>query len=225
MNRRAFMVVAGSGVLTGIAGCKEFQESTDTTEPARSGDHEGEAGHHAKGAADSGHDDKGGSHNDGEGSHDDGGGHQNHERALDGPVEHAEVTAVTEDGHHFLPHLVWVKSGGTVTWTNESGAHSVTSYHAANGKSGRVPENTPAWDSGTLTDGEQFEQTFDTAGVYDYFCRPHGVAGMVGSVLVGHPDPHEQPGLEEPADDLPDAAARILTSLNERVNKALGHEH
>ena len=24
-------------------------------------------------------------------------------------------------------------------------------------------------------------------GVYDYFCQPHEIAGMVGRVIVGHP--------------------------------------
>jgi len=28
------------------------------------------------------------------------------------------------------------------------------------------------------------EETFDTAGTYDYYCEPHRGAGMVGKVIV-----------------------------------------
>ena len=32
--------------------------------------------------------------------------------------------------------------------------------------------------------GESWEETFDTAGTYDYYCEPHRGAGMVGKVVV-----------------------------------------
>ena len=32
--------------------------------------------------------------------------------------------------------------------------------------------------------GESWEETFDTAGTYDYYCEPHRGAGMVGKVIV-----------------------------------------
>ena len=32
--------------------------------------------------------------------------------------------------------------------------------------------------------GESWEQTFSTAGTYDFYCEPHRGAGMVGTVTV-----------------------------------------
>tara|TARA_B100000927_G_C16409593_1_gene446751 strand:+ start:19 stop:369 length:351 start_codon:yes stop_codon:yes gene_type:complete len=32
--------------------------------------------------------------------------------------------------------------------------------------------------------GESWEETFATAGTYDYYCEPHRGAGMVGKVIV-----------------------------------------
>ncbi len=32
--------------------------------------------------------------------------------------------------------------------------------------------------------GETWEQTFSTAGTYDFYCEPHRGAGMVGTVVV-----------------------------------------
>ena len=49
-----------------------------------------------------------------------------------------------------------------------------------------VPLETAApWDSGFLVDrGATFETTLSVPGVYDYFCLPHEVAGMVGRIVV-----------------------------------------
>ena len=32
--------------------------------------------------------------------------------------------------------------------------------------------------------GESWEETFATAGTYDFYCEPHRGAGMVGKVIV-----------------------------------------
>lgn len=142
------------------------------------------------------------------------------------PSENADVAMVSDDGHHFDPHLVWIEPGGTVTWTLESGSHTTTAYSADAEKPQRIPDDADGWDSGILQEeGDTFEHTFDVEGVYDYFCQPHEGMGMVGSVIVGEPDPHEQPGLEPPQEDLPDGAREMLEQLNQAANEALGHTH
>lgn len=73
--------------------------------------------------------------------------------------------------------------------------------------------------------GRSFEYTFDEAGVYDYFCIPHEHRAMVGSVLVGRPDPHDQQGLRPPEDSLPSEARSKIEELNTRSNELLGHTH
>lgn len=32
--------------------------------------------------------------------------------------------------------------------------------------------------------GDSWEETFETAGTYDFYCEPHAGAGMVGKVIV-----------------------------------------
>ncbi len=150
-----------------------------------------------------------------------------HDEAVGAPSDAADVRMITEDGgYHFEPHVVRVNVGGTVTWTNESGSHSTTAYHPDNDQPQLVPDGATAWDSGIVSDeGATFEHTFETEGVYHYYCTPHESLGMIGTVIVGEPDPHEQVALEEPPADKPERVREKLTELNEMVRTALGDDH
>lgn len=155
-------------------------------------------------------------------------GHDHDEGTPQEPSATAEVALQTDGGqHHFAPHVVWVEPGGTVTWELESGQHDVVASRPDNGdKPLRMPDDAEPWDSGLLTEeDETVSRTFETEGVFDYLCTPHEAVGMVGTVIVGDPDPHEQPALEEPQELLPDGARSELADLAENVNEALGHTH
>lgn len=131
-----------------------------------------------------------------------------------------------DDEHYFAPDLVWIERGGTVIWTNESGAHTATSYHPDFDKLQRIPLTTSPWHSGMFSQtGGTFEHTFDVEGVFDYFCVPHEHRAMIGSILVEKPDPHDQPGLRPPQNSLPDEAQTRMDDLNSRTNELLGHTH
>lgn len=158
----------------------------------------------------------------GDGGHS-GDSHGNSESGLGEAVDTAEVKMVTNDDRtHFEPHAVRVKSGGTVKWTLESGSHSTTAYHSENDKPSRLPEGAAPWDSGVLNEqGKSFSHTFDTEGVYDYFCTPHEATGMIGTVVVGSPSTDGQPGLQPPQDGLPSGAREKITNLNEKVSNQL----
>lgn len=101
-------------------------------------------------------------------------------------------TRSTADGARvwFDPVGVWIPSGTTVRWVNESNVHTATAYHPDNDNhSLRIPARAAPWDSGYLVDpGDSFEATLTVAGVYDYYCRPHEAAGMVGRIIVDRPD-------------------------------------
>ncbi len=59
-----------------------------------------------------------------------------------------------------------VEAGTPVTWTNLDGApHTVTA--------GAPGNKTGAFDSGSLSRGETFTQTFDQKGSFAYFCAIH----------------------------------------------------
>ncbi|WP_226482385.1 cupredoxin domain-containing protein [Natrinema amylolyticum] len=192
--------LTGGTTIVGLAGCSGTRSNGDDEHPDDGHDH-GDDGH-------------------------EGGGHE-HDADIGDPSDSATVSMITtDDGDHFDPHVVWVESGGSVSWTNESGSHSTTAYHTANDEPGLVPEGAAEWDSGVLSEqGAAFDHTFETEGVYHYFCTPHETSGMIGSVIVGRPDPHEQPALADPPSDKPEAVRGKLTKLNERIRDALGHTH
>ena len=71
----------------------------------------------------------------------------------------------------FTPAQITVPVGGTVTWTNDDAVpHTATARDRA------------VLQSGTLEQGAQFSQTFDTPGTFDYFCEFH--ANMQGEIIV-----------------------------------------
>lgn len=157
-------------------------------------------------------------------SHGDGENNSGHGGAIGEPVDNAEVTMITtsDDEYHFSPHVVRVVPGGTVTFKLESGTHSTTAYASKNGKPRRIPDGATAWDSGTMSkQGSTFEHTFETEGVYDYYCIPHESVGMIGSIVVGDPQLDDQPGMAEPQSALSDSAKSKIRDLNERVANSL----
>jgi plastocyanin len=89
----------------------------------------------------------------------------------------------------FDPIGVLIEPGQTVRWVNEANVHSSTAYHPANdGHTLRIPAAAKPWDAGYLVEpGDAFEVTLTVPGVYDYFCAPHEMAGMVGRIIVGQP--------------------------------------
>lgn len=130
----------------------------------------------------------------------------------------------TDDGsYHFAPHLAWVIPGGTVVFRNESGSHTATAYAPKYDKPRRIPSAAEPWDTGFVTRvGKAVDHTFEVSGVHDYYCKPHEQFGMLGTVLVGTPDLHGQPGMRPPQDTLPTGARRKLSDLNHMVETALG---
>ena len=95
------------------------------------------------------------------------------------------------EGAHvwFDPIGLKVTPGTMVRWVVEANAHTTTAYHPDNDNHPlRIPERAKPWDSGYLIEpGQSFEVTLDQEGVYDYFCAPHEMAGMVGRIIVGRP--------------------------------------
>jgi plastocyanin len=83
---------------------------------------------------------------------------------------HEAAVTVTMSDTRFGPGTVHVQRGGTVTWSNTS-----QMVHTVSGA---------GFDSGNIAAGATFSRTFDRAGTYDYHCKPHKAAGMVGRVIV-----------------------------------------
>jgi plastocyanin len=81
-----------------------------------------------------------------------------------------DTAAVSIANVAFDPAQLEVAVGTTVTWTNEEAVpHTVTAVDGA-------------FDSGTLEQGDTFEETFSAAGTFEYACAIH--PGMKGSIVV-----------------------------------------
>jgi len=144
------------------------------------------------------------------------------EYTLPETAESVEVKMGPDGSNRNDPEIVHVEVGGTVTWTNVSRNHSATAYAPENDFPRRIPEGAASWDTGVLINsGESASHTFETPGVYDYYCTPHEPLGMVGTVVVGDPDPADQPGLEPPRDDRAGGSAAKLETLNAKVRSGL----
>lgn len=120
----------------------------------------------------------------------------------------------------FDPVGVHIPPGTAVRWVVESNVHTSTAYHPANdGRPLRIPARAAPWDSGFLIHpGDSYTVRFDVPGVYDYCCRPHEAAGMVGRIVVGSvpedwtgpaPSPSERPVPEAALEAFPPVAEII----------------
>lgn len=179
-TRRRLLGYSGVGLAVGVAGCGAESGDDETGDAQSAGQQvDGDEHHH------------------GDGEHDHTGEHGDRPSE---PADWVTVSMATDgDEHHFDPHVSRVDTGGTVEWVLESGLHTATAYHPDSDRPRRIPADAAAFDSGTLQDGETFEHVFDVEGVYDYYCVPHEGVGMIGSVIVGRPDPEgDEPGLSDP---------------------------
>ena len=88
-------------------------------------------------------------------------------------------SSVPSNGKFFVPDILTVSKGTTVTWTNgDSTLHTVTSGSPESGNSGTGTE----FDSSYLAAGKTFQHQFNIAGTFDYYCTLHPY--MKGKVVV-----------------------------------------
>ncbi|WP_436935829.1 plastocyanin/azurin family copper-binding protein [Halovenus marina] len=211
-NRRTVLKTLGAGTVVALAGCSS--DDGDSSDGSADGSGDGSSDGSADGSS------------DGSGDGSDDTDNEQPEQvpgadALGGPDDlqsAATVEALSLDSDQgagqnvFSPAVVWVEEGATVTWDIASGSHSVTSYHPDTDGEMRIPEGATAFDSGTLSEEETYEHTFEARGVYNYYCRPHRGLGMVGLVVVGEATPG--PGTS-PLEDVEGAEANGLAALLE----------
>ena len=109
----------------------------------------------------------------------------------------------------FDPVGLLVRPGATVTWQNDDPAnsHTTTAYHPTNRKHPlRIPAGAIPWNSDYLLPGQRFSVTLTVPGVYDFFCIPHEMAGMVGRIVVA--EAGSSPPVAPPDDEALMSAAR-----------------
>ncbi|HET7055774.1 MAG TPA: plastocyanin/azurin family copper-binding protein [Thermomicrobiales bacterium] len=95
------------------------------------------------------------------------------------------------DELRFVPADLTIKVGDTVTWVNASAIqHTSTDDPAQNPVASahpeyaQLPSGAEPWNSGLLQPGQSFAQEFTVPGTYHYFCIPHVLSGMRGTITV-----------------------------------------
>ncbi|OYX44084.1 MAG: hypothetical protein B7Z02_06780 [Rhodobacterales bacterium 32-67-9] len=135
-------------------------------------------------------------------------------RAGAAPVETVEMRG-TARGERvwFAPRGLAVAPGTTLRFVNRDpgNSHTATAYHPAIlDRKRRIPAGAQPWDSDFLLPGDEFEITLSVPGVYDYYCQPHEMAGMVGRIVVGQPG---DSGWSGPSDDTTEVTPEVLAAL------------
>jgi plastocyanin len=97
----------------------------------------------------------------------------------------------------YAPKKAKVSKGTTITFENTGSiGHTVTAYgdkipdgasYFASGGYDSEKKATKAYENeqgGNVPKGETYEVTLDTAGEYEYYCIPHELSGMTGTIKV-----------------------------------------
>ena len=94
------------------------------------------------------------------------------------PAHAATVEMLNKDADGnkmvYSQEIVNIASGETVTWTPNSKGHNVEIIAAPEGFD--IPKKSK--------NGKEVSITFDTPGIYYYWCTPHKGMGMIGLVVV-----------------------------------------
>jgi plastocyanin len=91
----------------------------------------------------------------------------------------AATHVITQSGLTWSPDLVVINVGDTVQWVWASFSHTVT-----NGLDLTDPAIGTLFDAPLNSANRTFSHTFTTPGTVPFFCRPHLVMGMTGTIIV-----------------------------------------
>jgi len=106
------------------------------------------------------------------------------------------TTVEMTDSLKYAPKKIEVEAGTTVVWENTGAVgHTITAYEekipdgASYFASGGFDSQSAAEEGyknqeGNVAEGETYEHTFETEGTYEYYCIPHEMNEMVGTVEV-----------------------------------------
>jgi halocyanin-like protein len=112
--------------------------------------------------------------------------------------ESSVTIAVGAGGRNFAfaPALTWVDRGTTVTFEWVSDHHNVVRWTRPDGT------DWQGAGSSTYDTGHTHSHTFETPGMYTYYCQPHDQLGMKGAIAVGPDVPTTERALGGEGDTL-----------------------
>ena len=77
----------------------------------------------------------------------------------------------------FKPATLTISAGKRVVWINKTNQDHTSTSGINCTKDGQ-------WNSGYISEGQNFSRTFDSVGTYNYFCIPHCLSGIKGKIIV-----------------------------------------
>lgn len=98
-----------------------------------------------------------------------------------------EVTMKQAPTSRFMPDVVNISVGDTVTWTNPAFVTHTVSFDpalAATASNVALPAGVAPFGSGDIEEDQSYSHTFTVKGTYKYVCKYHEAMGMVGTVIV-----------------------------------------
>ena len=92
---------------------------------------------------------------------------------------------VGQGGTNFSPNTLTILAGDSVKWTWVASGHSVTSGTGCTADNKFCSPNDTSCATGTTSNAaDTYTHTFATAGAFPYFCTPHCLSGMTGTITV-----------------------------------------
>lgn len=88
---------------------------------------------------------------------------------------------------HFEPMGLQIEEGDIIRFNVLTPEHTISAYHPEQGRQRRVPDDKPPFSSPLINAGGFWLYEFDSPGLYDLFCAPHELFGMVMRIVVGDP--------------------------------------
>ena len=122
---------------------------------------------------------------------------------------------------HFEPTGLAVDRGDIVQFTSISPDHTVTPYHQAHGFQHRVPDGVPPFSSPIVNTGGAWLYQFDVEGLYDMYCGPHHLLGMVMRIVVGELGEDDIPDYEDTFEDDPGPPPLLAPFSKETIDEDL----
>lgn len=142
----------------------------------------------------------------------------NHSSTMSSPPQ-SNNARVTIQNMMFTPADMTVQLGSTVTWSNQDNvSHTVTSDNSGSDMN---------FNSGALTPGQQFSNTFNMTGVYSYHCSIHPyMTGVIRVVKQSQqpPAPYNQHATKPPTySSQPPASAQANASATVNNYNSYGY--
>jgi plastocyanin len=117
------------------------------------------------------------------------------------------------DGFHYHPTGIHVQPGDVVVWDAETPDHGVAAFHERHGRQNRVPDGVGPIAAPLIPAEGYWLYRFEKPGVYDLYCPPHQLFGMVMRVVV-HEGEGDVPTVEESVDPIESPELRPPEHIN-----------